>query len=98
MDIRERLFALQDEKFREGQKKIIKETQLETIGVRTPALRELAKELYAVWTKKPEDGTKAVQALEVEAFLQELPHRYFDEYQLHSFIISLDNSPRCSLS
>ena len=76
MDIRERLFSLQDEKFREGQRKIIKETQLETIGVRTPALRALAKELA---------GTP-----EAEAFLQELPHRYFDEYQLHSFLISLD--------
>ena len=44
------------------------------IGVRTPDLRNLAKELA-----KRED---------VNDFLTALPHRYFEENQLHSFIIS----------
>lgn len=44
------------------------------IGVRTPVLRKFAKEF-----KK--DKACAV-------FLQELPHKYFEENQLHGFIIS----------
>jgi 3-methyladenine DNA glycosylase AlkD len=44
------------------------------IGVRTPALRALAKKLV-----KRED---------VGLFLSDLPHAYFDENQLHAFIVS----------
>jgi 3-methyladenine DNA glycosylase AlkD len=52
------------------------------IGVRTPALRSLAKTL----AKDPE----------AEAFLRQLPHRYFDEDQLHAFLLSeLKDFDRC---
>ena len=44
------------------------------IGVRTPVLRKFAKEL------RREDACAA--------FLRELPHRYFEENQLHGFLIS----------
>ena len=44
------------------------------IGVRTPELRKLAKELA-----KRED---------IREFLNDLPHQYFDENQLHAFILS----------
>jgi len=44
------------------------------IGVRTPQLRRMAKE----WSKKERIGE----------FLDELPHAYFDENQLHAFLIS----------
>ena len=44
------------------------------IGVRTPRLRAMAKE-YA----KNKD---------IQKFLDDLPHKYFDENQLHAFIIS----------
>ena len=47
------------------------------IGVRTPALRKLARELA-----KDKDGD------ELAGFLQDLPHTYFDEDQLHAFVIS----------
>ena len=74
-EIRKALFALQDEKYGEFQKKLIPTVPPETvIGVRTPELRRLAKELAG------ESGT--------EGFLRVLPHRYFDENQLHAFIIS----------
>ena len=57
------------------QGKLIPTVEQETIiGVRTPVLRKLAKKLRS----EPEG----------EAFLQELPHRYFDENQLHGFLIS----------
>lgn len=45
------------------------------IGVRTPILRKYAKEL----------SKNAV----CEEFLDQLPHRYFEENQLHGFLISL---------
>ena len=44
------------------------------IGVRTPALRTLAKEL-----SKRED---------IGRFLDSLPHKHFEENQLHAFILS----------
>ena len=73
--ITERLFELKDEDYAVFQKKLIPDTKYEMIGVRTPDLRKLAKEL---------SGTQ-----QAEEFLKELPHRYFDENQLHAFIISL---------
>ena len=71
-EIRSRLFALQDVKYRDFQSGLIPNIPPETmIGVRTPELRQLAKDV----------GTN-------EDFLAALPHRYFDENQLHAFIIS----------
>ncbi len=74
-EIRERLFQLQDKKYQEFQGKLIPTVTPENfIGVRTPDLRKLAKELG-----KRED---------IRTFLDDLPHTYFDENQLHAFIIS----------
>ena len=74
-EIRAELFALQDEKYRDFQVKLIPGQDVDNvIGVRTPALRKYAKVLA-----KRED---------VAEFLDELPHRYFDENQLHAFVIS----------
>ncbi|MBR1823153.1 MAG: DNA alkylation repair protein [Ruminococcus sp.] len=71
----ERLFSMQDEKYRDFQSKLIPDTSIKkVIGVRTPQLKAYAKEL--------------VKSGETEQFLAELPHEYFDEYQLHAFIIS----------
>ena len=82
-EIREELFRLQDSKYREFQIKLIPTvTPDSVIGVRTPALRKYAKEL----AKQEEIGE----------FLSDLPHRYFDENQLHAFIISqLKDFGRC---
>ena len=74
-EIRQSLFDLQDIKYRDFQAKLIPGTDAETmIGVRTPELRKLAKQML----KREEIGE----------FLQDLPHRYFDENQLHAFIVS----------
>ncbi len=73
--IREKLFELQDEKYRDFQAKLIPGYDAETmIGVRTPELKKLAKELS--------------KDAKIESFLSDLPHKYFDENQLHAFIIS----------
>ncbi|ORT99326.1 hypothetical protein D081_2055 [Anaerovibrio sp. JC8] len=74
-EIREELFKLQDTKYRDFQAKLIPNIAPESvIGVRTPQLRQLAKNIL-----KRED---------VGEFLAELPHKYFDENQLHGFILS----------
>ena len=73
--IREELFALQDEKYRDFTKNLTPGLEADSfIGVRTPALKKLAKE-YA-------------KAEGIEEFLGDLPHKYFEENQLHAFLIS----------
>ena len=75
-EIQERIIALQDLEYKDFQSKLIPNISSESIiGVRTPALRALAKELY-----RRED---------VGDFFAALPHRYFEENQLHAFLISL---------
>ena len=73
--IRKELHSLQDLKYRDLQVQIIPSVKPDSIiGVRTPELRKMAKELA---------GEKGI-----EAFLADLPHRYFEENQLHAFILS----------
>ena len=75
--IEERLFALQDADYAAFQRPLIPSVKPESIiGVRTPALRSLAKELRG--------------SPEAEAFLCVLPHVYFEENQLHAFLIALE--------
>ncbi len=72
--IRQQLFELQDVKYGDFQAKLMPTIARETvIGVRTPALRKYAKEL--------------AKEKDVSEFLQDLPHQYFEENQLHAFII-----------
>ena len=74
-EIRERLFQLQDEKYRDFQSKLIPNLEASVmIGVRTPELRKLSREM--------------VRRENIGEFLDALPHRYFDESQLHAFILS----------
>ena len=74
-EIQNELFCKQDKAFRDFQKPLIPGKDAECfIGVRTPELRKLAKTF-----SKHED---------IGEFLQDLPHRYFDEDQLHAFIVS----------
>lgn len=82
-EIQEELFSLQDEKYRGFQAKLIPTVDPGTvIGVRTPALRAYAKKL--------------VRRDDITEFLRDLPHSYFDENQLHAFIISeIKDFERC---
>lgn len=81
MDIRNDILnefeQLKDETYAQFQAKLIPTIDSKSIvGVRTPELRKMAK-------------TYAKKAECVE-FLNALPHTYFEENQLHSFIVSLD--------
>ena len=74
--IRAQLFALQDETYRTFHSALMPTVPPETvIGVRVPALRRLAKQLA---------GTA-----QAEVFLQALPHGYYEENNLHAFLIEL---------
>lgn len=68
------LFALQDKAYADFQSRLLPTVPREAIiGVRTPELRKLAKQIH----KTPV----------AQQFLQNLPHRFFDEKQLHAFIL-----------
>ncbi len=73
-EIREGLFALKDEKYKDFHKKLIPTVDENTvIGIRTPALRKYAKEV---------SGTPGA-----EVFMQTLPHEYYEENNLHGMLI-----------
>ena len=75
-EIQKLLFAKQDIKYRDFQAPLFPNIDKEKmIGVRTPDLKKLAKELY---------GSELANN-----FIETLPHEYFDENQLHAFLISL---------
>lgn len=72
--LQERLFALRDEEYRDFNARLVpNRDKAAFIGVRTPQLRALAKSMR---------GTA-----EAEDFLRALPHEYFEEDQLHAFLI-----------
>ncbi|MBO6219128.1 MAG: DNA alkylation repair protein [Treponema sp.] len=65
----------EDKQYASFQTKLIpSEKEIPVIGVRTPALKKIAADLK-------DDPC-------VEKFFAELPHKYFDENQLHGFLIS----------
>ena len=72
--IREELFSLSDPEYRAFQAPLIPNVPEDLfIGVRTPVLRRYAREL-----------SKTRRA---SVFLDSLPHDYFDENQLHAFLL-----------
>ena len=75
MNIRAELFALRDEGYAAFQQKLIPGVPAErVIGVRVPELRKLAKQVS-------KDPSRA-------AFLEDLPHAYYDEDLLHALLIA----------
>ncbi|MBE6038881.1 MAG: DNA alkylation repair protein, partial [Anaerofustis stercorihominis] len=75
MDIQELLFGLGEEKYGDFQSKLIPSVDREKIiGVRMPKIREIANMMVS-------SGCS-------EHFLDSLPHRYYDEDQLHAVLIS----------
>ena len=76
-EIREELLSQRDVEYRAFQQKVLPTIDPGTmIGVRTPVLRKMAK----TYAKREE----------ISEFLEALPHAYFDENQLHAFVISED--------
>lgn len=74
MDIRARLISLAEEPFAKFQARLIPSLSPSVIlGIRTPRLRE---EATCIW-----------KTGDYEDFLNDLPHRYFEENNLHAFIL-----------
>ena len=74
--IQDLLFEKQDKAFAEFHRRLVPNLEPQkVIGVRTPQLRALAKQI-------------AKEEI-CEAFLKELPHEYYEENQLHGFDIQL---------
>ena len=74
-DIRERLLSLADEKYKDFQSALMPTVEKnKVIGVRTPLIKKLAKELK---------NTSLA-----EEFLNDLPHKYYEEDNLHAFLLN----------
>lgn len=74
-EIKKRLFALQDTQYKAFHSKLVPNINADKIiGVRTPELRKLAKE-YA-------------KNKQIDDFLASAEHDYYEETNLHGFIIS----------
>lgn len=72
--VQQELFAMQDEGYREFHSRLIPNVDPgRIIGVRTPQLRSYAKQL--------------AKRSEAADFLQQLPHEYYEENNLHAFLI-----------
>ncbi len=75
LEVQVKLFENIDEKFKEFHSSLVPNLDKDTIiGVRTPILRELAKEIAR-------DDAKE--------FLENLPHKYYEENNVHAFVIAL---------
>lgn len=76
MNIKDKLFMYQDLKYRDFHSSLVPNVDKDRfIGVRTPILRKLAKEMI-------KDGS-------YKEFIKDLPHYYYEENTLHSCILSL---------
>jgi len=76
MNILDKLMKVKDDKYKEFQAKLVPNISPDTIlGVRTPDMRNIAKEVF-----KSEDKS---------SFLNNLPHKYYEENLIHFFIISM---------
>ena len=72
--LQQQLFVLQDEEYRDFHSKLMPNIPKENvIGIRVPVLRKFAKEF--------------AKSDEKEKFLKELPHRYYEENNLHMMLL-----------
>ena len=96
MDIQEKLFSLRDENYAAFSAKLIPTVPADRfIGVRSPQLRALAKEL----SKNSNNQTVTQSCLAPretwpataveQSFLGELPHRYHEENMLHAYLLCI---------
>ena len=77
-DITKILYSLQDNVYKNFNSRLIPNLQSDYfIGVRTPQLRQLAKDMIKSGVAKD--------------FIANLPHKFFEENQLHAFILSYLN-------
>ena len=72
--LQEKLFSLQDIEYKAFHSKLMPTVSSDTIiGIRTPVLRKFANEFY--------------KSDEANNFLKNLPHKYYEENNLHAFLL-----------
>lgn len=76
MDVASKLKELKDDAYRDFQSKLVPNISPDLIlGVRTPDMRRIAKEVF--------------QSEGRDAFLSDLPHKYYEENLVHFFVLSM---------
>lgn len=76
MTLFNRLIEVKEEAYRDFQIKLVPTVPPETVlGVRTPNLRKIAKEVFESENR--------------DEFLNDLPHRYYEENLIHFFILAM---------
>lgn len=76
MTLYDRLNEVRDEAYREFQIRLVPNVPPETVvGVRTPEMRRIAKDVFT--------------SADRDAFLNDLPHKYYEENLIHFFVLSI---------
>ena len=76
MTLLNKLLEVKDDKYKLFQEKLVPNISPDTIiGVKTPQMRQIAKEVFNSDYK--------------DAFLSDLPHKYYEENLIHFFILSI---------
>ncbi len=76
MTLYDRLNEVKDEAYRELLIRLVPNIPPETVvGVRTPEMRRIAKDVF--------------MSADRDAFLNDLPHRYYEENLIHFFVLSM---------
>ncbi len=84
-DIQKKLFALQDQKYKVFNSRLVPNVDIKRqIGVRAPDIKQLAK--------------KIKETDEAREFMMSLPHEYFEENNLHGYLLdTIKNFDECLL-
>ena len=76
MDVYSKLVKVKDDKYQIFQSKLVPNIDPKIIlGVRTPQLRAIAKEIF--------------NSKDRDSFLKDLPHKYYEENLIHFFVIGM---------
>ena len=76
MTIKDRLIEVKDDNYKEFQAKLVPNIPKDNIiGIRTPVMRKIAKEVF--------------ESKDRDLFLNDLPHKYYEENLIHFFVISM---------
>jgi len=76
MTLIDKLMKYKDDKYKEFQAKLVPNISKDIIiGIRTPDMRNIAKEVF--------------ESDDRDSFLNDLPHKYYEENLIHFFVISM---------
>lgn len=84
------LFENQDLKYKAFHTALVPNVSPDTfIGVRVPVLRKLAKEFFKSGQSSSVQPNSAKKSAQLAKFFDKLPHRYFEENQIHLMMVTM---------